>query len=123
MKGLANYKGNDEIIEETSITKNYSTKKLKIVSDLELLIQELQNFYHIFSGECFWDIEHGLSKEVLFSKNKEAISSEIRNKTLKYYSDRVIEVYDIKVNIDNNLTSFSAKLKTIYGDTAIGGEY
>ncbi len=112
MFGRENYKGKD-IIENGDF---------KRVEGKELLLQELQNFYHIFAGECFWDKNHGLDKKVIFSQNKSAIQSEIVNKTLKYYKDRVLSFENIKVEIENNKTIFTANINTVFGKITVGGE-
>lgn len=122
MKGIKNYKGSNVIAEIKLTRSNDIRKDYEIVEDLKLLIQELTNFYHIYSGECFWDIEHGLNKRIIFSRNKSAIKSEIRNKTLKYYGDRVKNMYEMNVEIEDSNTLFTAKISTIYGEVEIGGE-
>lgn len=122
MKGIKNYKGNNVIAEIKLTRSNDIRKDYEIVEDLKLLIQELTNFYHIYSGECFWDIDHGLSKKIIFSRNKNAIKSEVKNKTLKYYGDRVKDMYDINVEIEEFNTIFTAKISTIYGEIEVGGE-
>lgn len=122
MKGIKNYKGNNVIAEIKLTRSNDIRKDYEIVEDLKLLIQELTNFYHIYSEECFWDIEHGLNKRIIFSRNKSAIKSEIRNKTLKYYGDRVKNIYEMNVEIEGSNTLFTAKISTVYGEVEIGGE-
>lgn len=92
-------------------------------SDSKLLCQELENFCHLDEGMCFWDRRHGLSRRILFSRNKEAIKSEVRNKILEYYGDRITDVVNISVIVAKKRTSFSGEIKTIYGTTlAVGGE-
>lgn len=112
MFGRRNYKGEDII----------SNKNFERVEDKELLLQELQNFYHIFAGECFWDKNHGLDKKILFSQNKSAIQSEIVNKTLKYYGERILNFNNIKITIEENKTTFKAEINTIFGKILVGGE-
>ena len=122
MIGIKNYKGSNVIVEIKLTRSNDIRKDYERAEDLELLIQELTNFYHIYSGECFWDIDHGLSKKIIFSRNKNAIKSEVKNKTLKYYGDRVKDMYDINVEIEELNTIFTAKISTIYGEIEVGGE-
>ena len=111
MKGLKNYKGDRDI----------SNNKFHIVEDSKLLVQQLQNFLNLDEGSCTWDIRHGLSRRILFSRNESAIKSEIRNKILEYYGDRVINVTDMNVYYNNNEIKFTAKITTIYGEYEIGG--
>lgn len=112
MKGLKNYKGD----------RNIDNQDYHIVEDGDLLIQELQNFINISAGDCAWDIRHGLSRDILLSKNESAIKSEINNKIIEFYGDRVLEVYDMVVIFDQTQTKFTAKIKTIYGqEFQIGG--
>lgn len=112
MFGRENYKGKD-VIENGDF---------KRVDDKKLLLQELQNFYHIFTGECFWDKNHGLDRSILFSRNKSAIQSEIINKTLKYYGDRVLSFENVNITIEDNKTTFIADINTTFGKITIGGE-
>ena len=113
MFGRKNYKGEDII----------SGKDFERVEEKELLLQELQNFYHIFIGECFWDKNHGLDKNILFSQNKSAIQSEIINKTLKYYGDRVLSFENINIIIiEDKKTTFTADINTTFGKITVGGE-
>ena len=113
MFGLKNTKG----------VRDTSDKKYHRVYDSELLCQELENFCHLDEGMCFWNKRHGLSRRILFSRNREAIKSEIRNKILEFYSERVTDVTNIVVIIEGNKTSFSAEIDTIYGTTLeMGGE-
>lgn len=111
MRGIKNYKG-DRIITDN----NYQS-----VEDSQLLVQELQNFLNLDEGSCVWDIRHGLSREILYSHNVDAIKSEIRNKILEYYGDRVIEVFDMNVAYENKKIIFTGKINTIYGEYDIGG--
>lgn len=112
MRGLKNYKGDRDITDNT-----YHT-----VIELDLLLQELQNFVNISEGDCAWDIRHGLSRRILLSKNIPAIKSEIYNKIIEYYGDRVLSVYDMKINFEGTKTIFNCKINTIYGqDIEIGG--
>lgn len=111
MKGLKNYKGDRDI----------SDNDYHSVEDSELLVQELQNFINLDEGSCAWDIRHGLSHQILFSHNESAIKSEIRNKILEYYGDRVLDVFDMIVNYEGSKITFTGKITTIYGDYEIGG--
>lgn len=112
MKGIKNYKGD----------RNIYNQDYHIVEDNKLLLQELQNFINISAGDCAWDIRHGLSRDILLSKNESAIKSEISNKILEYYGDRVLNIYDMKVNFNGTKTEFTAKIKTIYGqEFELGG--
>jgi len=113
MFGLKNTKG-ERYIEDENFER---------VSDSELLRQELENFCHLDEGMCFWDRRHGLSRRILFSRNISAIKSEIRNKILEYYSERVTDVINISVTIDGYKTSFSGEIETIYRTILeVGGE-
>lgn len=112
MFGRENFKGEDIIVDG----------KLQRVEEKDLLLQELQNFYHIFAGECFWDKNHGLDKTILFSQNKTAIQSEIINKTLKYYGDRVLNFQNVNITIEDKKTTFIAEINTIFGKITVGGE-
>lgn len=113
MFGLKNIKG-ERSIEDGAFAR---------VSDSDLLCQELENFCHLDEGMCFWDRRHGLSRRILFSRNSDAIKSEIRNKILEYYSERVTDVVNITVDISGYSTSFSGEIETIYGVTLeVGGE-
>ena len=111
MKGLKNYKGERDL----------SDNKMHLVEDSELLIQQLQNFLHINEGDCPWDIRHGLSRRILYSTNDDAIKSEIRNKVIEYYGDRVLNVTDMTVNYEDKKIIFTGKISTIYGEYEIGG--
>lgn len=112
MKGIKNYKGDRDITD----------KKYHIVIENDLLLQELQNFVNISEGDCAWDIRHGLSRKILLSRNEKAIKSEIYNKIIEFYGDRVLDVYDMVVTFENTKTIFECKIKTIYGqDLSIGG--
>ena len=111
MFGRKNYKGEDII----------SGKDFERVEEKELLLQELRNFYHIFTGECFWDKSHGLDRGILFSQNKTAIQSEIVNKTLKYYGDRALSFENINITIEDKKTTFTADINTTFGKITVGG--
>lgn len=111
MKGLKNYKGERDL----------SDNKMHLVEDSELLIQQLKNFLHINEGDCPWDIRHGLSRKILYSTNDDAIKSEIRNKIIEYYGDRVLNVTDMVVNYEDKKIIFTGKISTIYGEYEIGG--
>lgn len=112
MKGIKNYKGD----------RNIDNQDYHIVEDNKLLLQELQNFVNISAGDCAWDIRHGLDRNILLSRNESAIKSEINNKIIEYYGDRVLDVYDMVVTFENTKTIFSCKIKTIYGqEYEIGG--
>lgn len=113
MKGLKNYKGNREIINN-----DFSQ-----VKDSNLLVQELQNFLNIDEGDCIWDLRHGLSRKVLLSHNDEAIKSEIINKIFEFYGDRVLEIKNVKIIRENEDISFKAEIITIYGiNYEVGGK-
>lgn len=112
MKAIKNYKGDRDISEQD----------YHIIKDSDVLLQELQNFINISEGDCIWDIRHGLNRGILLSKNVSAIKSEISNKILEYYGDRVLGVYDMTVQFENTKTIFNCKIKTIYGqEYEIGG--
>lgn len=112
MKAIKNYKGDRDI----------SGQDYHIVEDNKTLLQELQNFVNILAGDCVWDVRHGLDRNILLSRNEKAIKSEINNKIIEYYGDRVLEVYDMVVTFENTKTTFSCKIKTIYGqEYEIGG--
>lgn len=111
MKGLENYKGE----------RNLENNEMHLVEDSALLIQELQNFIHLNEGDCPWDLRHGLSRAILFSYNDEAIKTEIRNKILEFYGDRVNDVFDMNIYRENSGIKFTGKISTIYGNLEIGG--
>lgn len=112
MKAIKNYKGDRDI----------SGQDYRIVEDNKTLLQELQNFVNISAGDCVWDVRHGLDRNILLSRNEKAIKSEINNKIIEYYGDRVLEVYDMVVTFENTKTIFGCKIKTIYGqEYEIGG--
>lgn len=112
MKAIKNYKGDRDI----------SGQDYHIVEDNKTLLQELQNFVNISSGDCAWDIRHGLDRNILLSRNESAIKSEINNKIIEYYGDRVLDVYDMVVTFENTKTIFNCKIKTVYGqEYEIGG--
>lgn len=112
MKAIKNYKGDRDI----------SGQDYHIVEDNKTLLQELQNFVNISAGDCVWDVRHGLDRNILLSRNEKAIKSEINNKIIEYYGDRVLEVYDMVVTFENTKTTFGCKIKTIYGqEYEIGG--
>lgn len=112
MKAIKNYKGDRDI----------TGQDYRIVEDNKTLLQELQNFVNISTGDCVWDVRHGLDRNILLSRNEKAIKSEINNKIIEYYGDRVLEVYDMVVTFENTKTTFSCKIKTIYGqEYEIGG--
>ncbi len=111
MKGIKNYKGDRDLSEN----------KMHLVEDSQLLVQQLQNFLNLDEGSCAWDIRHGLSRRILFSHNESAIKSEIRNKILEYYGDRVDDVFDMTVTYEGSKIIFTGKITTIYGNYTIGG--
>lgn len=112
MRGIKNYKGD----------RNIDNQKYHTLKDKELLLQQVQNFINISAGDCVWDIRHGLDREILLSHNVDAIKSEIYNKILEYYGDRITDVFNMRVKFEESKTIFNAKIKTIYGeDLEIGG--
>lgn len=112
MKGFMFYKG-DISIEDG---------ELVMVEDSELLKYELENFILCDPLTCQWDINRGLDRKIIFSSNESSIKSEIRTKILKYFSDRVSDVYDIDVTIESGSISVEGTMETIYGTLTLNTE-
>lgn len=91
------------------------------VSDLELLAQEIENFVYCDPASCEWDTNAGLDRKIIFSNNEGAIKSEVYNKIMKYFSDRVNDVYDIEVSAKEKVT-VKATMSTIYGELYLNEE-
>lgn len=111
MFGLKNYKG------DRDITNNDYHRS----EDSALLKQELENFLNLNEGDCKWDIRHGLSRSILFTRNSDAIKSEISNKIIEFYGDRVTKVHSMYMYYEGNKITFTGKIDTIYGTFEVGG--
>lgn len=123
MKGLSVLNGNVEI----------ENKELKLVSDSELLIQELRTFLNIRcahivdnkiidNGECFWDQGFGIDYILIFeSDNDNLIINHIKNKIMQFFNDRINRITEFNLTRDREKRDLSIDFKfiSIYGR----GEY
>ena len=91
------------------------------ISDLELLAQEIENFVLCDPLSCEWDINAGLDRKIIFSNNESAIKSEVYNKIMRYFSERVSDVYNIEATAKEKVT-VKATIDTIYGKFSLNKE-
>lgn len=103
----------------------------KIVENSELLRQELLIFLQIKSGhfvegelkikgEVFNDMNFGIDFEIYREGTQEELKTEIQDKILNYFSDRITEISEIKIkDLQNRERKTEIKYKSIYGGGAI----
>lgn len=109
MKGLYIPYGN------LGITNNEFTQ----ITDIDLLAQEVQNFIYNDPVSCLWDTNRGLDRKIIFSSNKEAIRDEVRNKIIRYFPNRVTDVYNIVVTTKSGKIEVKGNMSTIYGEVEL----
>jgi len=111
MKGLKMFKGN-LFVENNDFIK---------LENAELLAQEIENLIYSDPKSCFWDTDRGLDRKIIFGQIKSQIESEVRNKILKYFKDRVLEVINIKIETGKK-TLVTGEISTVYGKININKE-
>jgi len=97
-------------------------KNLAILKDLEALIQTCENYAKALTYEMIFNLKSGIPYfQTAFNErvNIPLFKHSLKNRLLEVKG--VIEVLDLKVIIKEELLSYRATIKTIYGNGVING--